>query len=128
MFDPRFQARTGKGSESQGNHGRCRANYRCCIPALAGFVSPHSVGPGKLAREPTAPVPAQQEVFAAGGAHLFPSRIPTRNPNRNRLQRLLLNESSAFIASQGPIELALGETRRLSSVPLLIYWPLLFRF
>ena len=32
---------------SQGDHGRCRANYRCCLPALAGFVSPHSVGPGK---------------------------------------------------------------------------------
>jgi len=29
----------------QGDHGRCRANYRCCLPALAGFVSPHSVGP-----------------------------------------------------------------------------------
>ena len=30
----------------QGDHGRCRANYRCCLPALAGFVSPHSMGPG----------------------------------------------------------------------------------
>src|SRR5215212_6267410 len=32
--------------KNQGDHGKCRANYRCCIPALAGFVSPHSVGPG----------------------------------------------------------------------------------
>src|SRR5688500_9537759 len=31
---------------NQGDHGKCRANCRCCIPALAGFVSPHSVGPG----------------------------------------------------------------------------------
>ena len=30
----------------QGDHGRCRANCRCCLPALAGFVSPHSMGPG----------------------------------------------------------------------------------
>ena len=30
----------------QGDHGGCRANCRCCIPALAGFVSPHSMGPG----------------------------------------------------------------------------------
>ena len=30
----------------QGDHGRYRANYRCCLPALAGFVSPHSMGPG----------------------------------------------------------------------------------
>ena len=30
----------------QGDHGRRRANYRCCLPALAGFVSPHSMGPG----------------------------------------------------------------------------------
>src|SRR6185436_13701773 len=33
--------------KSQGDHGGCGANYRCCIPALAGFVSPHSMGPGK---------------------------------------------------------------------------------
>ncbi|MEY2465987.1 MAG: hypothetical protein QOD03_508 [Verrucomicrobiota bacterium] len=31
--------------ECQGDHGRYGANYRCCLPALAGFVSPHSVGP-----------------------------------------------------------------------------------
>jgi len=31
----------------QGDHGRYGANYRCCLPALAGFVSPHSMGPGK---------------------------------------------------------------------------------
>ena len=29
----------------QGDHGRYGANYRCCLPALAGFVSPHSMGP-----------------------------------------------------------------------------------
>jgi len=33
--------------KGQGDHGRCRANYRCCLPALAGFVSPQSMGPGK---------------------------------------------------------------------------------
>ncbi len=32
----------------QGDHGGCRANYRCCLPALAGFVSPHSMGPGPM--------------------------------------------------------------------------------
>src|SRR5256885_3117804 len=32
--------------ECQGDHGRSRANYRCCLPALAGFVSPQSMGPG----------------------------------------------------------------------------------
>src|ERR1035437_6552706 len=31
----------------QGDHGRRRANCRCCLPALAGFVSPHSMGPDK---------------------------------------------------------------------------------
>src|SRR5688500_15829466 len=40
-------------SKCQGFHGRCRANYRCCIPALAGFVSPHSMGPGKIQEEIT---------------------------------------------------------------------------
>lgn len=29
----------------QGDCGNCKANYRCCLPALAGFVSPHSTGP-----------------------------------------------------------------------------------
>jgi len=42
---------------SQGDHGRCRANYRCCLPALAGFVSPQSMGPG------TANVPQAQGGF-----------------------------------------------------------------
>lgn len=40
----------GKG-EYQGDHGICRANYRCCIPALAGFVSPQSMGPGRTIKE-----------------------------------------------------------------------------
>src|SRR5256714_768747 len=31
----------------QGDHGGCGANCRCCLPALAGFVSPHSMGPGE---------------------------------------------------------------------------------
>src|SRR3954465_2265299 len=35
-----------RSKRSQGDHGGCRANYRCCLPALAGFVSPHSMGPG----------------------------------------------------------------------------------
>src|ERR1041385_4100656 len=34
-------------AECQGDHGRCRANYRCCLPALAGFVSQQSMGPGE---------------------------------------------------------------------------------
>src|SRR3954454_5419002 len=37
---------SNKVQKCQGDHGGCRANYRCCIPALAGFVSPHSMGPG----------------------------------------------------------------------------------
>ena len=32
--------------QCQGDHGSRRANYRCCLPALAGFVSPQSMGPG----------------------------------------------------------------------------------
>ena len=32
--------------EYQGYHGGCGTNCRCCLPALAGFVSPHSMGPG----------------------------------------------------------------------------------
>jgi len=32
----------------QGYHGACRARYRCCLPALAGFASPQSMGPGKI--------------------------------------------------------------------------------
>ncbi len=32
----------------QGDCGNCKANYRCCLPALAGFVSPHSTGPGEF--------------------------------------------------------------------------------
>ena len=35
----------GGNGKRQGNHGKYEANYRCCLPALAGFVSPHSVGP-----------------------------------------------------------------------------------
>jgi hypothetical protein len=35
-----------KKEKCQGDHGGCGADYRCCIPALAGFVSPHSMGPG----------------------------------------------------------------------------------
>jgi len=36
-----------KNSKCQGDHGGCGANCRCCLPALAGFVSPHSMGPGE---------------------------------------------------------------------------------
>ena len=32
-------------SIGQGDHGRCGASYRCCLPALAEFASPHSMGP-----------------------------------------------------------------------------------
>ena len=35
-----------KKERYQGYHGRCGADYRCCLPALAGFVSPHSMDPG----------------------------------------------------------------------------------
>ena len=31
----------------QGDCGNCKAYCRCCLPALAGFVSPHSTGPGE---------------------------------------------------------------------------------
>src|SRR3954466_6072695 len=46
--------------KDQGDHGACRANYRCCLPALAGFVSPHSMGPG--GGELTAPHRDQQAI------------------------------------------------------------------
>jgi hypothetical protein len=49
-----------KNQKRQGDHGGCRANYRCCIPALAGFVSPHSMGPGKSVLE-LKPHPARQQ-------------------------------------------------------------------
>ena len=42
--------RVGKGGEYQGYHGRCGADYRCCLPALAGFVSPHSMDPGNASK------------------------------------------------------------------------------
>src|SRR6267378_2916449 len=41
-----IENRASKIKKCQGDHGGCRANCRCCIPALAGFVSPHSMGPG----------------------------------------------------------------------------------
>ena len=44
IFIPHSALRIKKAC--QGDHGGCRANCRCCIPALAGFVSPHSMGPG----------------------------------------------------------------------------------
>jgi len=52
-------------SKGQGDHGRCRANYRCCLPALAGFVCPHSVGPGASHSAPTLP-PLQEELAPDG--------------------------------------------------------------
>ena len=48
MLNPQPEIYNLKIEKSQGNHGACRANYRCCIPALAGLVSPHSMGPGKI--------------------------------------------------------------------------------
>src|SRR5436853_5430267 len=49
----------------QGDHGGCRANYRCCLPALAGFVSPQSMGPGN--RESAAEAARiQGETFSEG--------------------------------------------------------------
>ena len=49
----------------QGDHGGCGANYRCCLPALAGFVSPHSMGPGKIRRKFKPRFCAQQGLFSA---------------------------------------------------------------
>ena len=46
-FSLRFKPPSAQGWwECQGYHGRCGADYRCCLPALAGFVSPHSMDPG----------------------------------------------------------------------------------
>lgn len=42
----------GKFKKGQGDHGRCRSSYRCCLPALAGFASPHSMGPDALILPP----------------------------------------------------------------------------
>ena len=50
-----------KKSKSQGDHGKCGANYRCCIPALTGFVSPHSVGPGKIYGKRLSGLPVNQQ-------------------------------------------------------------------
>ena len=41
-----YDGTDGKMGKCQGTHGRCRASYRCCIPALAGFASLHSMDPG----------------------------------------------------------------------------------
>jgi len=38
----------GKRERCQGDCGNCKAYCRCCLPALAGFVSPHSTGPGEV--------------------------------------------------------------------------------
>src|SRR5438045_7920035 len=43
----------GNKMKCQGDHGGCRAKYRCCLPALAGFLSPHSMGPGANNRAPS---------------------------------------------------------------------------
>src|ERR1035441_7548300 len=40
----------------QGDCGNCKAYCRCCLPALAGFVSPHSTGPGKKSLPQPAPL------------------------------------------------------------------------
>ena len=42
----------GKFKKGQGDHGRCRSSYRGCLPALAGFASPHSMGPDLLILPP----------------------------------------------------------------------------
>ncbi len=44
MVEARRASANGK---CQGDCGNCKAYCRCCLPALAGFVSPHSTGPGR---------------------------------------------------------------------------------
>src|SRR5438046_8735950 len=67
----KFVIRHSEFQKCQGDHGRCRANYRCCLPALAGFVSPHSMGPGS--RECAARRWALQvKSTELGGATIFP--------------------------------------------------------
>src|SRR5436189_4723988 len=64
----------------QGDHGRCRADYRCCLAALAGFVSPQSMGPGNR-KCAAAPAQLQGETFkyrlaaGVGGIFLLSMRI-----------------------------------------------------
>ena len=58
-------ARRKPKSKSQGDHGSCRANYRCCLPALAGFVSPQSMGPGNTESAAERAL-VQGETFACG--------------------------------------------------------------
>jgi len=48
----------------QGDHGRYGANYRCCLPALAGFVSPHSMGPDNLNLPDNPPLVESKETVA----------------------------------------------------------------
>jgi hypothetical protein len=66
--------------ENQGDHGKRRANYRCCIPALAGFVSPHSVGPGG------GEVTMAEEVAQGAGLNKYRQReIPLRSKGQEQI-------------------------------------------
>src|ERR1700677_30926 len=58
----------------QGDHGGRGANCRCCIPALAGFVSPHSMGPGKTGHQDTARLLGQQVLFEKSWRRLLRKR------------------------------------------------------
>jgi len=62
----------------QGDHGRYGANYRCCLPALAGFVSPHSMGPDAenvAARFLRYRDKARRRDFFVAMPHRFPSSL-----------------------------------------------------
>ena len=61
-----------RNSKCQGDHGRCRANYRCCLPALAGFVSPQSMGPGENKSGASAP-PLQDQSEHDRSAGILPA-------------------------------------------------------
>src|SRR3954467_12453232 len=70
----------GNKMKCQGDHGGCRAKYRCCLPALAGFLSPHSMGPG--AHNKAAPPFRFKEKRAS--ARESASKQAFRPPNRSK--------------------------------------------
>src|SRR3954464_9298598 len=88
----------GNKMKCQGDHGGCRAKYRCCLPALAGFLSPHSMGPGahNKAAPPFRFKEKRQVARESASNKLFGRRIAQ---NRNYAKQRRANLTSFWICS-----------------------------
>lgn len=99
----------------QGDCGNCKANYRCCLPALAGFVSPHSTGPDEMnfARAET----GLQAETPAGG----PAGVYLRNKNYGRLVLMFSGTpvGAGAVTSIGAPALSWARTLAVMSISLL---------